>query len=150
MPVNIPLLDPFITICHTTFHFGRPRPYAASLRVFGTSFNVSSETLATIGIIIIDKTKAPAMIENEPSVNTSAIYPVIPITIEGIPVNTSLKSLRKYAKCLLELEYSDRYTPARTPTGAPIKEANPTTIKVPWMAGPIPPSPEPECTRRTE
>ena len=72
-----------------------------------------------------------------------AMYPVIPITIEGIPVNTSLKSLRKYANFLLELEYSERNTPAKTPTGAPIKEANPTTIKVPWMAGPIPPSPEP-------
>ena len=46
---------------------------------------------------------------------------------------------------LLELEYSDRYTPAKTPTGAPIKEASPTAIKVPWMAGPIPPSPEPNA-----
>ncbi len=44
---------------------------------------------------------------------------------------------------VMEEAYSERYTPARTPTGAPIKEARPTIINVPWMAGPIPPSLEP-------
>lgn len=77
-----------------TFHFGSPNPYAASLKLLGTSLSVSSETLAIIGIIIIDKTNAPAKIENEPNVRTSVMYPVIPITIEGIPVKTSLNSLR--------------------------------------------------------
>ena len=33
--------------------------------------------------------------------------------------------------------------PASMPTGAAINDANPTTIKVPCMAGPIPPFPEP-------
>ena len=57
---------------------------------------------------MMDKTKAPAMIENEPNVKTMVMYPTIPITTEGIPVNTSLNNLRKYANRLLEEEYSER------------------------------------------
>ena len=44
---------------------------------------------------MMDKTKAPATIENEPNVKTMVMYPTIPITTEGIPVNTSLNNLRK-------------------------------------------------------
>src|SRR5919112_246267 len=95
IPVVIPLLDPFTTICQTTFHLEIPRAYAASLNEFGISFNVSSETLATMGIMIMDKTKAPAIIENEPNVRTIVMYPTIPTTTEGIPVNTSINNLRK-------------------------------------------------------
>ena len=33
--------------------------------------------------------------------------------------------------------------PVSTPTGVAINDAKPTTIIVPWIAGPIPPFPEP-------
>jgi hypothetical protein len=46
-----------------------------------------------MGIMIIDKEKAPAKTENEPIVSTIVIYPTIPITTEGKPVRTSLNNL---------------------------------------------------------
>src|SRR5919112_5177507 len=47
IPVVIPLLEPLITIYQTTFHLDIPSAYPDSLKEFGTSFKVSSETRAT-------------------------------------------------------------------------------------------------------
>ena len=93
IPVSIPLLALFIVINNVIFHFGIPRDWAASRNELGTILKDSSVTLTTMGIIIIDKAKAPAQTENEPSRRTIDTYPTIPITIEGKPVKTSLKNL---------------------------------------------------------
>ena len=53
-----------------------------------------------MGIIIIDKAKAPAQTENEPSRRTIDTYPTIPITIEGKPVKNIIEKSdcrRKYS-----------------------------------------------------
>ena len=75
------------------FHLGIPREYPASRIELGTILSVSSVTLTTIGIMIIDKERAPAQTENEPIVRTGTVYPTIPTTIDGKPVRTSLNSL---------------------------------------------------------
>ncbi len=73
---------------------------------------------------------APAKTEKEPMASTMITYPTIPITIDGSPVSTSLKNLTELANTP-SLANSDKYMPARTPTGAPISDASPTTIIVP-------------------
>ena len=65
----------------------------ASLMWFGTILRVSSVTLTTMGIIIMDSANAPAQTENEPVARTIVMYPTIPMTIDGRPVKTSLKNL---------------------------------------------------------
>src|SRR5690242_19672379 len=129
-PVKTPLFALSRTMKSVTFHFGMPSECPASLIEFGTIFKVSSVTLTTIGIMMIDSENAPAQTEKEPMVRTIATYPTIPMTIEGSPVITSLKNLTKYANLLLPA-YSERYMPASMPTGAPMADARPITISVP-------------------
>ena len=57
------------------FPFWIPSECGASRIEFGTSFNVSSVTATTIGIIIIESPTAPAVILKEPIVMTRTIYP---------------------------------------------------------------------------
>ena len=109
-------------------------------------------TRTTIGIIIIERDSAPANTEKEPKAKTIRTYPTIPMTIDGSPVRTSLKNLTAYEN-LSSLANSERYMPVRSPTGVPIAAASPTTIKVPCIAGAIPPLPEPiepcGCVRKS-
>src|SRR5688572_473312 len=142
MPVRIPCFALGRTMDKVIFAFDIPREWPASRSEYGTIFKVSSVTLTTIGIIIIDRETAPAKTEKEPMDKTMITYPTMPITIDGSPVSTSLKNLTESAN-IPSLANSDRYIPARTPTGAAIKDASPTTMIVPCMAGPTPPLPEP-------
>ena len=142
MPVRIPFFALGRTIDKVIFAFEIPREWPASRSEYGTIFNVSSVTLTTIGIIIIERETAPAKTEKEPIDKTMITYPTMPITIDGSPVSTSLKNLTESAN-IPSLANSDRYIPARTPTGAAIRDASPTTMMVPCMAGPTPPLPEP-------
>ena len=64
------------------------------------------------------------------------------MTIEGSPVKTLLRNRTAEGNIPFPAN-SERYIPASTPTGVAINEANPTTMTVPWIAGPIPPFPEP-------
>ena len=66
---------------------------------------VSSVILTTIGIMIIEREKAPAKTENEPIVRTIARYPTIPTTTEGKPVRTSLNSLTADGKIPLPSKF---------------------------------------------
>ena len=117
-PVSTPSLAFLRTIKRVIFDFEIPREYPASRSELGTNFSVSSVTLDIIGIIIIERAKAPAHTENEFIARTIVTYPTIPITIEGNPVRTSLNSLIVLAKKLIALSlppfglpagaYSDR------------------------------------------
>lgn len=64
-------------------------------------------------------------------------YAVIPTTIEGTAVSTSLIERRVYAYLLFP--NSDRYMPESIPTGIPMRLVNPIKISVPCIAGPMPP-----------
>jgi hypothetical protein len=97
--------------------------------------------LATMGNMISDNANAPAQIEKCPRTNTITKNANIPRSIEGNSINTSLKNRIDLASLLSP--YSDRNTPDITPIGIPIMLDSPIIIKVPWIAGPIPPSPEP-------
>src|SRR5918995_4825644 len=130
IPVSTPPNAVLRVTCSVIFHLGIPKEYPASLTEFGTTFKLSSVTLTTIGIMIIDNAKEPAQTEKEPSVKTITIYPTIPRTIEGSPVKTSLKNLIAWGKGPFPAN-SAKYIPATTPTGAATMEAMPTVIKVP-------------------
>ena len=108
IPVRTPLIAVLTTINSIILHLGIPREWAPSLIEFGTILRVSSITRVTIGIIIIDSEKAPAITEKEPIERTINIYPTMPIIIEGNPVNTSLKNLTAKANLLLLFAYSDK------------------------------------------
>ena len=69
-------------------------------------------------------------------------YPTMPMTIEGSPVKTLLRNRTAEGNIPFPAN-SERYMPVSTPTGVAINDAKPTTIIVPWIAGPIPPFPEP-------
>ena len=95
-----------------------------------------------MGIIIIESDRAPAHTEKDPSTRTTVTYPTMPMTIEGSPVKTLLRNRTAEGNIPFPAN-SERYIPVSTPTGVAINDAKPTTIIVPWIAGPIPPFPEP-------
>jgi hypothetical protein len=129
---RIPVAMPFFALLRTmvivVFHRGTPKAKAASLIAIGTSLMASSVVLVTIGIIIMAKAKAPASTDQPIKVTINA-HPNIPITIEGMLVETSVRNLAAEAS-LVSLN-SAKYIPENTPIGIPNMEAIPTTINVP-------------------
>ena len=89
---------------------------------------------------MIPKAKPPAKTDH-PVTDTINIHENIPITIEGILDKISFKKPAK--KVILWYGYSARKIPEKTPIGIPINDARAITIKVPWIAGPIPPPADP-------
>ena len=60
IPVSIPVFAPLYTTWIITLYFGAPSAMAASLKLPGTSCNISSVVLSTIGTIITAKAAMPA------------------------------------------------------------------------------------------
>ena len=66
--------------------------------------------------MIIERDNAPAKTEKEPIGKTMITYPTMPITIDGSPVSDIIKEPHRISK-IPSLANSDKYIPARTPTG---------------------------------
>jgi len=124
-------------------NFEEPTPNAALLMSLGTNLSASSVVLIIVGSIKIESDIPPAIPLNiDPNnilVETIIAYINTPAIIEGTPASTFDPNHMNFAN-FPDFEYSARYIQPPTPTGIDIIEAITVIIKVPVIAGPIPPA----------
>ena len=118
-----------------------PRARDPSRRLPGTRFRSSSVVRVMMGIIMNPRASPPASAEKCFTGSTARPYAKMPMTIDGTPFSTS--AVKRTSDANGFFPYSDRYTPAITPTGMARAEAIAIRYSVPSIALAMPPPDSP-------